>query len=152
MDIRWLDSPERTETEVYTEVIGWHGFGPYAASTVCQLLGHYGRIPSDTETVRHLLEYHGVNTSSGGKAKRGNGSPDKSKLESALEKLYGGYGDHRFLAYWVELWEGYLNKVGVSHMAELSEDSYKAFTATAMAKMVSAAASGKKKAMTHGNR
>lgn len=49
IDIKWLESPLRSDAEVYGEVLSWHGFGPYAASTICQLLGHYGRIPSDTE-------------------------------------------------------------------------------------------------------
>jgi len=138
VDVRWLESPHRTEAEVYTEVLSWNGFGPYAASTVLQLMGFYSRIPSDTETVRHLFEFHGINTAgspSKGESRGGNGSPNKAKLETALEKLYGNFGDNRFLAYWTEIWGAYVAKVGVEHMAELGHDHYDSFTASKMAKM-----------------
>lgn len=90
--------------------------------------------------MRHLLEHHGIKTSPTSSnttksRKGGNGSPDKGKLEAALDRLYGRYGPMRFLAYWTELWGCYVAKVGVSHMGELAEEHYKAFTATAMAKM-----------------
>ena len=50
LDALWLESRLRTSEEVFEEVKRWHGFGPYAASNLCQLLGHYDRIPADVRS------------------------------------------------------------------------------------------------------
>lgn len=34
------------------------GVGPFTAANMLQLLGHYSRIPCDSETVRHLHKVH----------------------------------------------------------------------------------------------
>lgn len=99
------------------------------------LLGHYASVPADTETVRHLLECHSINTCSPSSQGRGKGTPDEGKLKSAIDKLYGNYGPHMFMAYWDELWRFYVGKVGVGHMATLEQERYSDFTAVTMARM-----------------
>ncbi len=34
--------------------------GPFTAANMLQLLGHYSRIPCDSETVRHLHKVHNL--------------------------------------------------------------------------------------------
>lgn len=131
----WLESPERSHLEVYSCALSWHGFGAYAASNICQLLGHYQLIPCDTETVRHIKEQHGMVTHNGASGSRSNGKNiNKGKVTSAVDKIYHDYGDYRFMGFWMELWEFYTKLTGLSHMSELSIDHYKLFTATSMAK------------------
>ncbi len=36
------------------------GVGPFTAANMLQLLGHYSRIPCDSETVRHLHKIHNL--------------------------------------------------------------------------------------------
>merc|ERR1712232_290739 len=36
------------------------GLGPFGVANVLQLLGHYERIPADSETARHLRQARGV--------------------------------------------------------------------------------------------
>ena len=106
-------------------------------SNPCICTGHYGRIPADSETARHLRECHGISpfkAGQGPKGGKGNGSPDKAKLEAALDRLFADFGPLRFLAYWQELWSFYVRKAGVAHMGELDSALYNTFTAATMAR------------------
>lgn len=69
---------------------------------------------------------------------------DSCRLQSALDKLYGKYGPHRFMAYWDELWQFYVSKVGVGHMATLDQERYSDFTAVTMARMAGKGEEAKK--------
>ena len=60
MDLEQLDDPSMTEEEVYAVLLGLPGVGPFTAANMLQLLGHYRRIPCDSETVRHLRKAHGL--------------------------------------------------------------------------------------------
>ena len=53
-------------TGTTTSSAKWHvlhgctGVGPFTAANMLQLLGHYSRIPCDSETVRHLHKVHNL--------------------------------------------------------------------------------------------
>lgn len=60
VDLEQLDESSMTEEEVYAVLLGLPGVGPFTGANMLQLLGHYRRIPCDSETVRHLRKAHGV--------------------------------------------------------------------------------------------
>jgi 3-methyladenine DNA glycosylase/8-oxoguanine DNA glycosylase len=96
LDLSWFEQPGHSADEIYKALLAIYGLGPFAASNICQLLGHYGRIAIDTETYRHFCKTYGV--------KR---PKDPSKLHPRIEKHYAQYAPYQFLAYWFELWCGY---------------------------------------------
>ena len=62
VDLEQLDESSMAEEEVYAFLLGLPGVGPFTAANMLQLLGHYKRIPCDSETVRHLRKAHGLHT------------------------------------------------------------------------------------------
>lgn len=55
-----LDEASMPEEELYALLLSLPGVGPFTAANMMQLLGHYRRIPCDSETVRHLRKAHGL--------------------------------------------------------------------------------------------
>lgn len=81
------------------------GVGPYAASNILQLIGRYAHLPLDTESVRHGRTVLGFKGTSRAVMKR-------------VERHFAPFGEHRFRAYWFEMWAFYEAKRGPAHTWE----------------------------------
>ena len=101
LDVGWYESPERETEELFRAVKGLYGFGDYAANNMLQLLGHYDRLPIDTETYRHFCKVQGIRR-----------PKDPTKLHGRIETYYGRYAPYVFKAYWFELWSNYEQRYG----------------------------------------
>ena len=101
LDLAWFEHPGRTSDDLYQGFLAIHGLGPYAASNLVHLCGHYDRLPIDTETYRHYCHVHGV--------KR---PKNPATLHPRIDRYYGRYKPYQFLAYWFELWEDYQSRFG----------------------------------------
>ena len=100
-DPAWFEALQRTRDELYAALLALHGFGPYAAANVLQLLGRYDRLAIDTETYRHFEQVHGL--------PRGE---DPKRNHDRIERHYARYAPYQFLAYWFELWDDYQRRLG----------------------------------------
>ncbi len=97
--VRTLGDPSATDDEVRAALLVLPGIGPYAAANIMQLLGRYGRLPIDTESIRHartVLGWEG----------------ETPELTRRLEAHYERFGEHRFRSYWFELWADYERRKG----------------------------------------
>ncbi|MEM6488443.1 MAG: hypothetical protein AAF677_09295 [Pseudomonadota bacterium] len=103
VDPAWFESHDRSVEELGEAIRALDGFGPYATANVLQLLGHYERLPIDTETVRLFCKRTGTARPT-----------NDTHLHAAIERRYARYGRHRFLAYWFELWRDYESVMGPS--------------------------------------
>ncbi|KAI6678936.1 hypothetical protein NL676_039732 [Syzygium grande] len=93
------------------------GFGPFTCANVLTCMGFYHAIPTDSETIRHLKQVHGKN----------------STIQTALsdvDDIYGRYAPFQFLAYWAELWNFYGERFG--NLSAMPLSNYKLITATNM--------------------
>lgn len=113
-EAHWCD-PAVPDEVVIEELVELPGIGPYAAHNVLQLLGRYGRLPLDTESVRHGKSVLGFRGSS-------------RQIMRRVDKHFGPMGEHKFRSYWFELWDHYESKRGPSHEWE-RETTGKTFTA-----------------------
>ena len=52
--------PASPTPALYGFLLSLEGFGPFAAANATQLAGRFDTQPFDSETVRHMREYHGV--------------------------------------------------------------------------------------------
>lgn len=119
LDAAWFEDPANSDEMVRTKLLELPGIGPYAASNVLQLLGRFGHLPLDTESVRHarvVLKW------------RGSGP----RLMKRVAKHFAPFGEHRFRSYWFELWSFYEAKRGPSHTWE-RDTTGKTFTAALLA-------------------
>ena len=94
LPLRLLEDDGTTDQAVHDALIELPGIGPYAAANIMQLLGRYGRLPLDTESVRHGRTILGLDGSS------------KSVMK-AVKAHFEPFGDQAFRAYWFELWDAY---------------------------------------------
>jgi 3-methyladenine DNA glycosylase/8-oxoguanine DNA glycosylase len=101
LDPAWFEDPARTTDELHEAIASLHGFGPYATANVLQLLGHYDRLPIDTETYRHFEQVHGL--------PRGE---EPRKNHDRIEAHYRRFAPYPFVAYWFELWRQYEARFG----------------------------------------
>lgn len=101
VDPAWFESPLRSAEEVFEATRALHGFGPYAAANVLQLLGHYDHLPIDSETYRHYCHMTGTERPANPKT-----------LEPLIHERYDPYRPCRFLAYWVEMWQDFERRYG----------------------------------------
>src|SRR5690606_29834930 len=76
-----------------------HGIGPYAAASLCMLLGRYDVLAIDTELVRVIKQRH----------------PRRRITPAAVRRYYAAWHPYQFLAYWWELWSGYEHRHGPAH-------------------------------------
>ncbi len=90
----WMTDPATTDDELHEYLIELPGIGPYAAANIMQLLGRYGRLPCDTEAVRHGKSVLGFTGSSASIARQ---------VRGHFEPM----GQWKFLSYWLELWVNY---------------------------------------------
>lgn len=115
----WFEDPATPDEAVREALIELPGIGPYAAHNIMQLLGRYGHLPLDSESVRHaktILGYKG---------------PTR-QLMKRLEKHYEPFGPHKFRSYWFELWDFYQAKRGKAHTWD-RETTGRTFTAAMLA-------------------
>ncbi|KAJ0977538.1 hypothetical protein J5N97_013012 [Dioscorea zingiberensis] len=93
-------SPENCYDVLDLELSGICGFGPLTRANVLMCMGFYHKIPTDSETIRHLKQFHGRNNCT------------SQTVMYDLEKIYGAYAPYQFLAYWSELWNDYQERFG----------------------------------------
>ncbi|KAG0453491.1 hypothetical protein HPP92_024795 [Vanilla planifolia] len=93
------------------------GFGPFTRANVLMCMGFYHRVPADTETVRHIRQYHGRSSS-------------LKCVQKDIEAIYGNYAPFQFLVYWSELWRYYEEKFGT--WSKMRASSYQLVTASNM--------------------
>jgi 3-methyladenine DNA glycosylase/8-oxoguanine DNA glycosylase len=96
-----LCDPATPEATVRAELIELPGIGPYAAANLMQLVGRYGHIPLDSESVRHGRSVLGFK-----------GTP--AQVMKRVDRHFAPYGPHKFRSYWFELWAFYEAKRGPS--------------------------------------
>lgn len=94
IDEVWLNDSAVTDDQLHEYLIELPGIGPYAAANIMQLLGRYGRLPCDTEAVRHGRTVLGFTGSSASIARQ---------VRAHFEPM----GQWKFLSYWLELWTMY---------------------------------------------
>lgn len=99
IDPEWYEDPATGDDEVYGALLELPGVGPYAAANIMQLLGRYGRLPLDTESVRHGKKVLGFE-----------GTP--AQVMKKVHGHYAPFGAHAFRSYWFELWDFYESKHG----------------------------------------
>jgi len=89
-----LEDPATPDEEAYQTLLDLPGIGPYAAGNMMQLLGRYGFLAIDTESIRHGRSVLGFDGADGAVVKK-------------LRAHYERFGAHRFRSYWFELWAHY---------------------------------------------
>ncbi len=99
LDPAWFEDPATSDADVRTALLALPGIGPYAAANIMQLLGRYGHVPLDTESVRH------------GKTVLGMQGTDR-EIMRAVGEHFAPFGAHVFRSYWFELWSFYESKQG----------------------------------------
>jgi 3-methyladenine DNA glycosylase/8-oxoguanine DNA glycosylase len=97
-DLSALENHEGDSDTLYRAFRGLHGIGDYAASHLCMLLGHYDRLPVDTELRRFLKDR----------------DPARTWTPAAIRDEFAAWHPWQFLAYWFELWRGYTDRHGAS--------------------------------------
>ncbi|GMI95170.1 hypothetical protein HRI_003186300 [Hibiscus trionum] len=115
-----LEEDEITKTEqsfdptisesLYQKLLEIKGFGPFICSNIMMCVGFYQRIPSDTETIRHLKQVYGKENCS------------KNTIAKDIVEIYEKYNPFQCLVYWMELIEEYESKSG--KLSELDSFNY----------------------------
>lgn len=111
----WFEDAATSDAAIRERLLDLPGIGPYAANNIMQLLGRYGHLPLDTESVRHGRSVLGWRGSAKAISKR-------------LERHFAPFGEHKFRSYWFELWDYYEAKRGKAHTWD-RETTGKSFTA-----------------------
>lgn len=114
-----LEDPATSDDEVRVRLLDLPGVGPYAAANIMQLLGRYGHLPLDSESVRHGRTVLGF---------KGSGA----RVMKQVGRHFAPFGEHMFRAYWFELHEFYRRKAGAAHTWD-SEKTERTFTAANLA-------------------
>ena len=102
----WLSDPATPDDEVRRFLIDLPGIGTYAAHNVMQLLGRYGFLPLDTESVRHGRHVLGF---------VGTDREVLSQVTTHYERFGIGQGGQAFRSYWLDLWMSYEISRGPAH-------------------------------------
>lgn len=121
VDQAWLLDEESPDDAVRNALIELPGIGPYAAANIMQLLGRFGVLPLDTESVRHgmnVLKFKG----------------SSKQVMERVRKHFAPFGEHAFRSYWFEMWEFYESKQGPAHTWE-RDSTGTMFTAAVLKKM-----------------
>ena len=117
--IEALLDPSKATADILRFIQTLYGFGPFAAANVVTLLGRLDSQPFDSETVRHMREFHGVD-------------PLFHKTSAAMLELarrhYSAdkYGRWQFLVYWFEYWlseERAIEKAVLQHSRHATQPS-----------------------------
>jgi 3-methyladenine DNA glycosylase/8-oxoguanine DNA glycosylase len=105
IDVRWYEDPATPEDQIHAAMLELPGVGPYAAANILQLLGRFGRLPLDTESVRHgktLLGFTGTS----------------AQIMKRVVEHFAPFGPHAFRSYWFEMWAHYEKVAGPAHTWE----------------------------------
>ncbi len=105
VDVAWMTAMETSDDAVREALIALPGIGPYAAANIMQLMGRFGVLPLDTESVRHGVNVLGFKGTS------------KQVMERVREH-FAPFGEDAFRSYWFELWRFYESKQGPAHTWE----------------------------------
>jgi 3-methyladenine DNA glycosylase/8-oxoguanine DNA glycosylase len=120
VDPAWFEDPATPEAEIHEALLELPGVGPYAAANIMQLLGRYGRLPLDTESVRHGKTVLGFTGTS-------------AQIMKRVHEHFAPFGEHAFRSYWFEIWAYYESKHGKASTWE-RETTGRMFTAALLAK------------------
>lgn len=120
LEEQWFEDPANSDEAVFDRLIDLPGIGPYAAANIMQLLGRYGRLPLDTESVRHGKTILGFKGSF-------------AQIMKKVHRHYAPFGPHAFRSYWFELWAFYESKHGPAWTWE-RDSTGKLFTAALLNK------------------
>lgn len=99
IDQAMLQDPATPDDVLFRTLVDLPGIGPYAAANIMQLLGRYGRLPLDTESVRHGRTMLGFKGSS-------------AQVMKKVHAHFAPMGDQAFRSYWFEMWSFYESKHG----------------------------------------
>lgn len=99
IDQAMLQDPATPDDVLFRTLVDLPGIGPYAAANIMQLLGRYGRLPLDTESVRHGRTMLGLKGSS-------------AQVMKKVHAHFAPMGDQAFRSYWFEMWTFYESKHG----------------------------------------
>lgn len=105
IDQPWFENPSTPDAEIREALIELPGIGPYAAANIMQLLGRYGNLPCDTESVRHGRDLLGF---------KGNAAAVTKRVMAHFKP----FGAHAFRSYWFEMWKHYESIAGPAHTWE----------------------------------
>jgi 3-methyladenine DNA glycosylase/8-oxoguanine DNA glycosylase len=118
VDVAMLEDPAVPDERVFRYLVELPGIGPYAAANIMQLLGRYGRLPLDTESVRHGRTVLGMKGTAAAIMKR-------------LARHYAPFAQDAFRSYWFELWAWYESRQGPAASWE-RDSTGKLFTAAVL--------------------
>ncbi len=99
IDQAMLQDPATPDDVLFRTLVDLPGIGPYAAANIMQLLGRYGRLPLDTESVRHGRTMLGFKGSS-------------AQVMKKVHAHFAPMGEQAFRSYWFEMWTFYESKHG----------------------------------------
>ena len=99
IDPDWFEDPANPDEAVHKALLKLPGVGPYAAGNMMQLLGRYGFLAIDSESIRH------------GREELGFEGTDRA-IEKQVRAHFEPFGEHRFRSYWFELWSDHEKKEG----------------------------------------
>jgi 3-methyladenine DNA glycosylase/8-oxoguanine DNA glycosylase len=102
----WLEDPSTPDDEVRRFLLDLPGIGPYAAHNIMQLMGRYGFLPLDTESVRHGRSVLGF---------EGDDRQVLKRVTTHYERFGIGQGGQAFRSYWLDMWMGYETSRGPAH-------------------------------------
>jgi 3-methyladenine DNA glycosylase/8-oxoguanine DNA glycosylase len=91
LDLRDLEGTGRPTAELRAEMEQWKGVGSYASATILMFLGRYGELAVDSVFRDFVARRH-----FGG----------ETPTDAEARAVYEEWGEWKFLAYWLELWEG----------------------------------------------
>nr|XP_009804252.1 PREDICTED: uncharacterized protein LOC104249510 [Nicotiana sylvestris] len=94
-----------------------NGAGPFTIKTIMMCAGYYSYIPIDSETMRHMDEFHGLKVH---KRKRGS---INLQIRDKIQQIYKRYDPFQSLAYWFELVNSYETELG-KELSELLPSEY----------------------------
>eukprot|EP00884_Botryococcus_braunii_P022787 jgi/Botrbrau1/9192/Bobra.0236s0021.1 len=117
-----LEDIGETSSTIFKQLCNLPGLGPFTAGTLLQTLGHFERVPCDTETLRHIRHVHGI-------------SCTPANVQVHAQKVYEKYAPYQFLAFWMEIWNEYEATFG--SFASMGEQSYSLITGHNMRKLAS---------------
>ncbi|OMO99235.1 hypothetical protein CCACVL1_03881 [Corchorus capsularis] len=104
--------------ESYEKLKDIKGFGDFVCSNIMMCIGYYEKIPSDSETIRHLKMVHNKENCS------------SETIKKDVEEIFGMYAPFQCMAYWMELVKEYENRFG--KLSELDSSSYHLVTGNGM--------------------
>lgn len=96
LDLEALLDPELPTTELKKRLLAIKGIGPYAAATLLMLLGRYDTLAVDT-VCRDFVKKKYLD--------------GRTPADAEIRRIYEGWGEWRFLAYWFDIWLGFHEKL-----------------------------------------